>query len=183
MKLAGYIGMGLLVVGAGIFLLGFRVANYSLYFLVGGGIMAGIGFYSLKFLSKKEEDNAFAEFDEWRKALKDSGTTIDVDFSQCELKSNQYREEVDQGFTLASKYMALDVMAGRDNREYQNVDQSVIVFETDYKGERVTFYSPLINKEKMTLEFLLADKKSTKVYVDRLNKENYYFDLEFIWEQ
>ncbi|MEM1406766.1 MAG: hypothetical protein AAGG59_08330 [Bacteroidota bacterium] len=182
MKLAGYIGTGLLVVGGFIFFLGFKVANYNLYFLVVGGIMAAIGFYSLKFLNKREEDNAFAEFDEWRQGLKASGTKIEVDFAQCELKSNKYREVVDQGYTPASKYMALDALVGRDNTEYNNVDQSVIVFETELSGEKATFYSPLINKEKMTLEFLLADKKSTNIYVDRLNKDNYYFDLEFIWE-
>ena len=182
MKFAGYIGTGLLVVGGFVFFLGFKVANYNLYFLALGGIMAVIGFYALKFLNKREEDNAFAEFDVWRKGLKNSGNEIEVDFAQCKLKSNKYREEVEQGYTPTSKYMALDVLVGRDNTEYNNVDQSVIVFETELRGEKVTFYSPLINKEKMTLEFLLADKKSTKIYVDRQDNDNYYFDLEFIWE-
>jgi hypothetical protein len=183
MKFAGYIGTGLLVAGGFIFFLGFKVANYNLYFLIVGGIMAATGFYSLKFLNKREVDNAFAKFDEWRKNLKSNGTEIEVNFEQCELKSNKYREEIDQGYSPTSKYMALDALVGKDNTEYNNVDQSVIVFNTELKGEEVTFYSPLINKEKMTLEFLLADKKSTKIYVDRLNKDNYYFDLEFIWEQ
>lgn len=182
MKITGYIGTGLLGLGGLVFFLGFKVANYNLYFLVIGGIMAGTGFYLLKFLNKKEEDSAFAEFDEWRKNLKSTGTKIDVNFDECELKSNKYREEVDQGYSPTSKYMALDALVGKDNTQYNNVDQSIIVFKTEHNGQPATFYSPLINKEKMTLEFLLADKKSTKIYVDRLNKDNYYFDIEFIWE-
>ncbi|MCX2746150.1 hypothetical protein OO013_19885 [Mangrovivirga sp. M17] len=181
MKFAGYIGIGLLVAGGFIFFLGFKVANYNLYFLIAGGIIAAIGFYSLKFLSKREEDNTFAEFDEWRKNLKSNGTKIEVNFEQCELKSNKYREAIDQSYSPISNYMALDALVGNDNTEYNNIDQSIIVFNTELKGRKATFYSPLISKEKKTLEFLLADKKSTKIYIDKINKDNYYFDLEFLW--
>ncbi|MCB0494987.1 MAG: hypothetical protein KDC79_02530 [Cyclobacteriaceae bacterium] len=182
MKFTKLLGTGLLVIGGITFFLGFKVANYNLYFLVVGGIMAGIGFYLLKFLNKREENTAFAEFDQWRKELKASGTAVEVNFDQCEIKSNAYREEIEKGYSYTSKYMALDALVSHDNTEYNTVNQSVIVFNTDYKGESVTFYSPLLNKEQTTLEFLLADKKSTKIYIDSSDRDNYYFDLEFIWE-
>lgn len=182
MRLLGNIGMVLLVVGGFIFYLGFEVANYNIHFLVIGGTTAAIGFYSLKFLSKKEDESSFAAFDKWRKDLKTNGIEIAVDFDQCELKSNQYREKIERDISHSSEDEVFDALMGHMTPEYNDVDQSVIVFKTEFKGKETTFYSPTINKEKVTLQFLLADKKSTKIYVDRLNKDNYYFDLEFIWQ-
>lgn len=181
MKISKYLGTGLLFGGGIIFFLGLKVANYHMYFLIIGGVMALAGFYFLQTINKKEENQMEFQFNQWRNKLKSSGIVLDADFDKCEIKSNKYREEVvKDGYSPTDKYMAMDVFVGRDNKEYNNVDQSVIVFETELSGEKRKFISPVINKEKTTLQFLLMDKKSTKIYIDRMNKDNYYFDLEFI---
>lgn len=169
--------------GTILFFLGFKVANYHLFFLIPGGLMVAIGFYLLKFLNKKEEGKAMYDFNQWRNGLKASGMVLEVDFDQCEIKSNQYREEVVKDhYSPMDNYMALDALVGHDNTQYNNVDQSIIVFEADLGGEKKTFYSPLVHKDRTTLEFLLLDQKSTKIYVDRANADNYYFDVEFLWK-
>lgn len=183
MKHIKSIGIGLLAIGGFIFFLGFKVKNYNLFFLLTGGIIAAIGFVLSTFIEKREEKIINNEFLNWKSDLINKGIKVEVDLDKCEIKFNSYREEVIKDYYSPSdKYMALDALVGKDNREFQNVNQSILVYKTEVHGNSRTFYSPIIAKDEISLTFLLGNKKKTLIYVDRLDKDNYYFDLEFLNE-
>ena len=182
MKIIGKLGTGMAYTGAFLFFLAFLVSsNYLVYFFVSGGLLGGIGLYILFSLDKKDDDKALKEYNEWKQKLILTGTLIEVPSDQCEVKSSTYvrEKQVDSHSYETQLYNA--VIEG-DHNILDNKDQNVVTYSTTIEGERIIFYSPVILKEKHTLEFILSSKPMTKLYVDPLNKSNFYWDLEFLRE-
>lgn len=181
MKIIGTIGQAFFFVGLGIFLLGLFVANYNWYFLIPGGLLGGIGAYIIWFLDKKEVDSTIKEYEEWRDKLISTGIMIEVPTNQCEVKSNSYIRDKGVDFNSLDTDVN-DAVFGKNYTVLDGKDQNVVLYSTVVNGEEITFISPIIYKESNTLEFLLASRPSTKLFVDRLNKSNFYWDLEFLRE-
>lgn len=180
MNLKAYIGIALLLVGVLLCYIGINTDKYSITLILLGAVPAGIGYFLIKDTIINYEADERLSYNKWRKDLKDKGLAIPVDFDHCELKNNQYREQVDKEYTASSDYMALDALVGRDDVAYNEVDQSVLVFSTEVNGEEKIFYSPTINKEKVSLQLRLATQKTTTIYVNPDDPDSYYFDLEFL---
>lgn len=104
---------------------------------------------------------------------------IKVDLNSCKIRSNSYSQQIPE--TKDSRSMLLDAMYD-SNSNIRNVEinQAVVIFETDINGQREQFISPPINKDAITLSFLLDKQKETYIYIDRDNRSKYYFDLEFL---
>ena len=94
MKVSKLFGKTLLIAGGFIFFMGFKVVNYNLYFLIVGAVMSGLGLYIMYLIDEKEEHQTYSEFNTWKNDLILNGDVIDVPLDQCEIKSNNYREEV-----------------------------------------------------------------------------------------
>lgn len=178
-KTPGYILIGL----GGVTYLFFK--NYqggvipypSLFYALGIATFAG-GF-GLLFLASKnhiKKINRYShnEIDD----LKHNGERIPVNFSQCEIKENNYSEEVEKNY---SDSKSLGLLTGHTNNiEIVSRNQSVIVYEAS-NGSRIDkFVSPVIPKDKATLMFLLDAQKQTTLYVDKTNSSRYFFDLDFL---
>lgn len=180
MKYVSKIAAILITAGGIIFYLGFRVENYNLLLLVTGGALVGIGMISTILIKKKEEKEMTSEYESWKQRLIRDGIKINVDLNNVLIKSNNYREEIiDAEY---NRYKALDNMVGRDNREFTNVNDSVVVYETEVFGNKKTFYSPPIAKDKISLQLLLSARQTTHIFADRVDQKNYFFDLEFLFE-
>lgn len=166
-----------------ILFIGFKVNHYSLYFIGIGFVLMLIGaslFYYDKKLAKDKYDKTTSQ---WKNKLIQDGIKLEVDFNDCQLKTNEYKEEViDIGYLVPNKYKALDELTGKDNRVYKNVRQVIIIFNQDIRGKKHSFESPIINKDETTLQFLLLNKKKTNIYVDKNNYDNYFIDLDFLEE-
>ncbi len=182
MRYIKQIGAILILIGGGIFYLGFKVANYNLYFLIMGGLIAGVGLLVVTLISNKEEKTASDTYNAWKEKLIRNGLKVEVDLDKVEIKSASYREEIISENAGFNRYEALDGMIRKDNREFNNVEQSVLVYETEVHGNKKKFYSPLIPKDETTLQLLLGSQKKTSIYLDRLNDENYFFDIEFLFQ-
>jgi len=104
---------------------------------------------------------------------------IKVDLNNCKIRINNYTEQVEK----VKSYKAQTFDAFYDsskNIENVNINQAVLIFETDKFGQRAKYFSPTIYKDEITLRFLLDRQKETFIYVDRDNRSKYYFDLEFL---
>ena len=181
MKLAHKLGTGFIVIGAGLCYLGIRAKSLNLYLFLIGGALAAVGLGLVFITGQKAEKQAHSAFNEWKNKLINYGQVIPVNFEDCEVKSNQYREEIDDD--LYHPYKVLEGLLPSEDPEYNTVHQQVIVYQTDYKGKPKTFLSPTIHKDEISLQFILAKQVSTKIYVDQLDSNNYYFDLTFLLEK
>jgi hypothetical protein len=123
--------------------------------------------------------------------LKTDGDRIPVDLNNCDIRSHDYREPkaahgaenllVD--LTVNSEFRALmNHLDDPGGTGMQNVQQSVIVFShvNPKTGTTERFLSPIIAKDKITLSFYLDRQKQTSLYIDKSNRNLYYFDLDFL---
>jgi hypothetical protein len=88
--------------------------------------------------------------------LKKNGFQISIDLSACEIKHRQYYE-------------------GNELR-----DISVIVYNGVVGGKNVRFVTPSIYLSREQVQGLLKEHQRTLIYVDMLNPNRYYFDIEFL---
>jgi hypothetical protein len=152
----------------------FQVASWMVA-LTGAGLIL--------YIYQSRKNNLDKTVAAWKENLRLNGEKIIVDFTNCEIRNNFYYEEVNKVYS--SEARAYNSLIGQD---YRNVEQqsrhtSVIVFSypNPRTGEKLTFISPVISKDRITLEFLLGEKKQTVIYADRNNPENYFFDVEFLY--
>lgn len=176
-------GIILLIIGLVAFLLFYRYSGnllpYSLLWHTGVIATFGLGTLLILSSSKKDDIDMKSVVANEINRLKQFGDRIKVDFNDCEIVTNNYIKEVATGSSY--KVQAFDALYDSNrNIKKVNVNQTVLVFETHRLGRKEKFKSPTIYKDEMTLRFLLARKKETFIYVDRNQKDKYYFDLEFI---
>ncbi len=181
-------GIILINIGLLAFLLFFKysenITPYTFYWHT--GVMATLAFGTFLIRSSLKNDNINLKkvvANEINR-LKRFGDKIKVNLDDCEIVTNNYTKDV----VTASPYnvQVFDALydSNRPNRNIKkvNVNQSIIIFETDRLGRKEKFKSLSINKDEITLRFLLAQKKETLIYVDRNQKDKYYFDLEFLYD-
>ncbi len=125
----------------------------------------------------KEEKAADEETQATIKRLKLHGTKKVIDLRECEVVSNNYQEEIQRGaLPDVQAWNALNSETAVENIE---VNQSRLV----YREDNHTFISPLIAKDKTTLEFMLHERKKANIYIDKNTPSMYYFDVDFLNKQ
>jgi hypothetical protein len=111
--------------------------------------------------------------------LRSKGRKIEVNLRKCEIKTNNYTEEVERykGLPYSSDIQFGNAIMGDEMKNVKQVEinRSVII----YKHEGITYHSPVISKDKITLSFLLDSQEKTFIYTDPQTGD-YYFDLEFL---
>jgi hypothetical protein len=144
--------------------------------------LAGVGIIlALTTFRRKKVDKYISA---WKENLRLNGEKIIVDLERCEVKANFYYEEVAKVHsTEAQAYNALIGQSYR-NVEQQSRNSAVIVFRYTLPrtGKEQVFVSPLLRKDKVSLGFLLAEKKETNIYVNRADAGDYFFDVDFLFE-
>ena len=142
--------------------------------------LVGVGIIFLR--AKNVNRQAEKYIDKLKDELRQNGEKIMVNFSECEIKENFYYEEVDK--VHSSKAQSLNAMIGQDFRNVENQSRYASVLQYKYDNPRTgtlqIFTSGVITKDKISLGFLLAEHKTTFVYVDKKDPEKYFFDLDFL---
>jgi len=163
----------------------------SLFYILGFVLFMG-GLLFLRFTPTATALNRQKQQAATIHALKANGERIEVDLLQCEIKEHHYTEERDR-YGHPNPLLTLDIereiqgwnaLGGNAELNVKQVQvvQSVLVYHYQNRdsGNRETFVSRVIPKDKTTLSFYLDQQKQTLLYVDKTNRERYYFDLDFL---
>ena len=154
---------------------------YPLLWLVASIILFALGLllyiFSKPKALKELEKSYHSEF----KRLVEHGEQITVDLKQCKIVSSNYTEELPR--SSSERIQWLDSLSSNNTlTEQVEFNQTQVIYTLDdLTGTRV-FISPVIEKDKATLSFLLDLQRETTIYVDVQNPEIYYFDLSFLLE-
>jgi hypothetical protein len=150
-------------------------------FRIASWIIGLIGFCLIFSVFRNRGKSIDKEIAAWKSNLKLNGEKILINLTDCEVKENFYFDEVEK--VHSSRAQTYNAMTGQD---YRNVEKrsryaTVIIYRyTNSKtGESEKFISPIIEKDKISLGFLLSAKKETFIYIDRNDPGNYFFDLDF----
>lgn len=135
---------------------------------------------------QQEKNNLQQQINE----LKSSGEQIVVKLADCEIKSNNYIEEKER-YGSDNFFTTLDMehniqffnALGDETRNTKrvSVNQAVLIYILKSEnGEQRKIVSHVLPYERTTLLFKLAAHETTKIYLDKNNRNRYYFDLEFL---
>lgn len=135
---------------------------------------------TIYFIEKKrnKENFAIVEEDELSsvKYLKKNGLRIKVKLSDCKISSNSWQEETSKKYTRSFLEKPEVVIHHRSS-------SSVSYHHVFKDGTTKLFTSYMIDKSHEELAFIFTFvQKETYIYVNRQNHEDYFFDLDFIYE-
>lgn len=171
------------------------VIAHPFLLLLAGALMFYIGWRIIRKTRVDEKKNETPGRTEFIKDLKTTGERITVKLIDCEVKENNYLENKvmdPEGNFLSMEeaeddYDVVETLGeefGLDRKIHKivQVNQTVIVYKHKHGNETETFLSPILPYEKITLLFKLDIKKEATIYVHKINRKMYYFDVEFLSE-
>lgn len=152
--------------------------KYSFVYVLAGFLSILIGFLFIK-----SANNALFKKKKPKKRQKkaSAGTLIKikVDLNSCKIVDNKYFIEED--IYSSNKISFLNSLYDSSkNIKTTEITHARIIFNYSHNGNNLTFVSPIIEKDKNTLLFLLEKQKYTYIYLDNNNFNNYNFDLDFL---
>lgn len=162
-----------------------------LFYLLGFIMFLG-GFLFLRYTATSKEIVLQKQMEEAIRDLKEKGEKIRVDLSKCTIKENNYTEERKKyehsnqflTFDLERRIQILNGVGGGSwrNVEQAHVEQTVLIYyhQNNRTGEMEKFVSRVLPKDKITLSFYLDSQNETNLYVDKTDRNKYYFDLDFL---
>ena len=158
---------------------GTAIVRADLYLAIGFAMLligAGAIYFLTKIKGNRTNNNTHSEL---RNNTSGTVKKIPVDLGKCEIVSSKhYEEEELYSGANAFAHMAIHY-TDSENVLRNEINQSRIIFHHQLNGDKMAFASEIINKDKETLAFLLAMKKTTFLYLDTENKY-YDFDLDFL---
>jgi len=107
------------------------------------------------------------ELTEYENNLKQHGEKIIVDIDNCEIKENNYYEDI------ASKIL---LPARADDYREQYIVQSVIIYNYKKNGTSEIFVSQTFPVDTITLESHILNHEII-LYVDPTDRSKYFFDF------
>ncbi len=162
-----------------------HVVPYPWLFYLAGIVFFILGFLLLRKTPTVKENEVIEKANQLITNLKTNGHKIMIDLDSCVVKENKYFEEPDyyKNTSNLELFTAMDMIylyhkfktQASDNRKHQ----SVAIYNTVYQGKEQKFISPVIPNDRSHLLILFSIQKTTSLYIDKNNPDNYYFDMEF----
>lgn len=159
-----------------------------LFWLIGLLMFWGGWLLLRRTLTNKEQQDA-ERIEKLIGDIKTNGEKIVVDLAKCDIKQNDYveeREKYGTGNYVTTLDIERDIQAwdaltdSTRNTKKVQVNQAVLIFNNNHNGKTERFVSRVIPFDRVTLLFKLDAQKETTLYVDRNDRNKYYFDLDFL---
>lgn len=173
--LVGVVAMGFLIMYAVSRASNFNWTIFSIGFIL--TVIPIVGYLIVnRVLNSKIETN----LKKYLQRLKKDGDRIHINLSECVIKTNSWSNEQDR--YKDPRIQFLNGISGHSEKNTETVDvnNSILIYKTNYKGRNRTFKSRAIQKDKITLKMLLEMQKTTEIIIDPENSKYYYFDLDFL---
>lgn len=131
-----------------------------------------IGLFSL-FHYPKVDSKLIEKYEEEIRQVKAKSEKITIEIDKCEFTNTGYFKEIKVG---KHDWMARVLFTDEIQNE-EHIHQSGLIYQTTSSSGLEKFYSPAFPFDKTTLQFYVLNKK-VKLYIDRFNRDNYFFEVE-----
>lgn len=151
------------------------VTNATLWLILSITVFL-IAFYIAYTGRTKKEITTSAEYSNHHNKLISTGEQIKLDIDNCEIKENNYYEEIPD-HNLGGAELIIAAFDPNENYEEKYVDQSAIIYHHTIgdKTEKYISQTFPFGPEALTVHILNND---IILYVDRFDRSNYLFDLK-----
>lgn len=149
---------------------------YPMLWIILSILILIIGLYISSTGKTKKEMVTSAEYSTRSNKLIATGEQIKLDIDSCDIKENNYYEEIHNQRTLDAQSIDA-VFDPNENYQEKYVDQSAIVYyhKIGDSTEKYISQTFLFGSETLTFHILNND---IILYVDRFDRNNYLFDLK-----
>jgi hypothetical protein len=110
--------------------------------------------------------------------LKERGKVLSIKPDELLVKSNNYWEE--KGSEVSKITMVDALYNSERNFPQEQKFRTVLIYDGLVNDRPVKYISPSINLDEVTLRYRLFNVPEVKIYIDKQNGNNYYFDLSFL---
>lgn len=114
--------------------------------------------------------------------FKQKADKIEVNLTDCILEEKIKYEQVEKSYKEQRREAFDGYFLGYQRDDTTERYYCLIKYKAVIDGIERTF-TTYFNKDKMSLYILLAQQETTYIYVDKRDREEYYFDLEFLVER
>lgn len=174
------IGYFILLLGILFLLFGVKLLNYfsitpisffviAILFCIIGGVIL--------WLTNSEQDRIRRDRNR-TKHLIENGVKIEIPLNKCEVKTNQYFEEIEKEITSQGN-LILHLVDEAIDIPKLSAEQSVIIYRTEIKGESVSFHSEALFYNGKDLEKFIQHNYKVDVYYNPNDISDYFFDMQF----
>jgi hypothetical protein len=110
-----------------------------------------------------------------KKNIPGNWSRVDIDVNHCEVKSREYFEEPSE--KSPSRIQILDSIVGKRPAEQHRVVSAIIYYHHYPDGHVQIFKSEPIYADETSVRYMLMNKDRLRLYVDPLERTNYYFGV------
>ncbi len=161
--------------------LNFSGSRGKIVFLGFGAIIFVVCLSILYFIKWKNK-KVHKKYLERLQTFKQQAYKIPVNLNDCKIKQRTRYEKIYKSYRQQQNEALDEELFGIQRNDTKELHCCIVTFKTIIDGKNETFCVD-IDKDELTLRILFAQQKTTYIYVDTQNGENYYFDLEFLNEQ
>ena|ERR1044072_2007283 len=150
--------------------------RYPLIYLFAGFLLI---IFSLIFLRSAHNERKKKLRKQKNKVSEGEFIKIKVDLNACKIIDNKYF--IKENIYASNTINLLNVLNDSSkNVRIKEIVQARIIYNYLHNGLAITFVSPIINKDKSTLFYLLEKQKYTYIYLNKNDFNDYIFDLDFL---
>lgn len=177
-----FVGIFFFIIGLTLLVMAgfFEGVNIMVSFIVGSILLLFIGFQFFKKGEEYDQKERLSRYLQQKEEFIAISDKIKVDLLSCKIQRCDYVEE--RAFASSERRLFThdyrNELSGYMIREERI--RAVVIFNTEINGVLREFRSPTLEKDKMTLRFLLGHQQETYLYIDKSDEDNYLFDFDFI---
>lgn len=165
----------------------YRETHAPLNFRRSRGKIVLLGFLAVIFVvclpvlyfTKWKNKKVHKKYLERLQAFKQQAYKIPVNLNDCKIKERTRYERIYKSYRQQQNEALDEQFFSIQRNDTKELHCCTVTFEAVIDDKTETFCVD-IDKDELTLRILFAQRKTTCIYVDTQNKENYYFDLEFL---
>ena len=178
--LGSYLLIGLTVLGLLIMYGVSSAAVFNWTFFLFGLMLLVLPIISYLLITRVAAKDNLSYHSNYLKKLKTHGEKIEVNLSDCEIKSNSWTDQKPR--YNDSRIEFLNTISGHADKNIAatDVNLSTAIYRINRLGKTRIFESGTIALDEVTLRMLFEVHGRTIIYIDKDNPEYYYFDLEFL---
>lgn len=135
--------------------------------------------YIVTFGTNRKRKKAHQKYLQDLQTFKLQADKISVRLADCKIKERTYYEKINRSYRQQQNDAIDSQIFDIQRNDTKELHSCTIIYETTIDNKTAIFSSN-IDKDELTLRILFGLQETTYIYIDKDNKESYYFDLDFL---